>query len=101
MTIQKADLPNRISIITETHESGDITSSTKTGVYARIASRRQKVTSAEGEHYENVSFLFLLADETISFNSKCIVEGLTRKIKTIVKARDGEGNVHHLEVGLA
>jgi len=73
---------------------------TLSDVRARVVNRTRVIINASGNQIVTKMLVYLLPDADVSEGDELIVDSLQRPIIGIIKARDKQGTIHHLEAEL-
>lgn len=93
-------LTHLVDIVKVTMAAGLRSTTTVEDVAARITSRTRIVRDAGGDRFVSATIVWFKSDQDIDGQDEVVVDGITRPVAGIVKAR-GRSGVHHLEVELA
>jgi hypothetical protein len=83
-----------------TTTAGTRTESTSEDLPAWIANRISILRDDTGNRLVSNTVVFMRADADVVKGDELVVDGEQRPIVQIIRARDKQGNVHHLEVFL-
>lgn len=97
----KSYLVHTVSVVRPTIVRGARTTVTTSGVSARIVNRTRMLLGKDGDTILSQMTIYMLPDANVEDGDEIIADGLQLPVAKIIRARDGTGNVHHLEVLLA
>ena len=92
-------LKHTVDVVKVTLAGGRRTTETEKDVPAFVSSRQGVARDETGDHSVSTTVVFFKPDQDISQQDEVVVDGVTRSVRNIVKARNDRG-VHHLEVEL-
>lgn len=92
-------LTHLVDIVKVTMAAGLRSTTTVEDVAARITSRMRIIRDAGGDRFVSATIVWFKPDQDIDGQDEVVVDGKTRPVAEIVKAR-GRSGVHHLEVEL-
>lgn len=93
-------LTHTVDVVKVTMAAGSRSTTTVEDVAARITSRTKVVRDSGGDRYSSVTIIWFKPDQDINGQDEVVVDGKTRPVAEIVKAR-GKSGIHHLEVELS
>ena len=80
---------------------GERSETTESDLPARIVNRTHILRDTGGDHVVTKMVIYLLPDADVIEGDELIVDQEQRPIAGLILARDGKGNLHHLEAELA
>ena len=92
-------LKHKVDVVKVTLAGGRRTTETEEDVPAFITSRQGVARDEFGDHFTSATVVFFKPDQDISQQDEVVIDGVTRPVRNVVKARNDRG-VHHLEVEL-
>ena len=93
-------LTHTVDIVKVTMSAGSRSVTTVEDVPARITSRIRVARGVGGDRQISKTIVWFKADQDITEKDEVVVDGKTRPVSQIVRARD-KVEIHHLEVELS
>lgn len=100
ITLGKIDkvLVHTVDVVRVTTASGSRSTVTTENVPARIANRTRIVRDGEGDRFVSQTVVYMKPGADVLKDDDLIVDSEQFPVTGIIKARDGKGVMHHLEV---
>lgn len=99
MIIQTSRLPHRVTITEVAYSRGTRTEGTaQTNIRARVFQKTFVVTSPSGERLISKTLVAFRPSQVLTNRSEITIDGVARPIESIIKVRDSNNVLHHIEV---
>ena len=94
-------LVHTVDVVRISHSNGVRSESTTEDVAARITNRSRYVRDEAGDRIVSKTVVWFEPDADVLVTDEIIADGVQHPIEALIKAREGNGVVHHLEAFLS